>query len=220
MVAFLVGIILGLVISIPVGPISLTALSKGMRDGFKPAFLMGIGTAFMETLYCLLAMFGMGALVEHSLGNIVVQVFSFSILLTLGLRNLIVYPKRIYSGENNITTNGNGNGKLNFIKKYHIHSTFLVGAVLYALNPTFIIFWITIAGFVQSTNLIGNSFDNFFFAFGVGSGIVLWFYLLLKFVHNFIRFKTKLVARFHYISGVILLGFAVYIGIEILKKLL
>lgn len=215
MLALVAGIIIGLLISIPIGPINLTVLSKGMRDGFKPAFWTGVGSATMEFFYCLLAMFGMGALVEHSLGNIMVQVFAFLILLILGFRNLIVHPKRIYNGENN-----GGNGKINFIKKHHIHNTFLLGALLYALNPTFIIFWITVAGFVQSTNLIGNSLDNFFFALGVGFGVVIWFYLLLKFVHNFVEFRTKLVARFHRISGLILLGFALYLGIEILKKLL
>jgi len=215
MLALVAGIITGLLISIPIGPINLTVLSKGMRDGFKPAFWTGVGSAAMEFFYCLLAMFGMGALVEHSLGNIMVQVFAFLILLILGFRNLIVHPKRIYNGENN-----GGNGKINFIKKHHIHNTFLLGALLYALNPTFIIFWITVAGFVQSTNLIGNSLDNFFFALGVGFGVVIWFYLLLKFVHNFVEFRTKLIARFHRISGLILLGFALYLGIEILKKLL
>lgn len=224
MIALFAGIVLGALISIPVGPINLTVLTKGMRDGFKPAFLIGIGAATMEALYCLLAMLGMGALVEHSLGNIIVQIFAFLILLTLGLKNLVVHPKRIYNSETNKmdseNDNGNVNGKFNFIKKYHIHSGFLIGVLLYALNPTFIIFWITVAGVVQSTNLISNPLDNLFFALGVGFGVVLWFYFLLKFVHNFIEFKTKLVARFHRISGVILLGFAVYIGFEILKKIL
>lgn len=84
MIALLAGIIFGLVISIPVGPINLTILTKGMRDGFKPAFWTGVGSATMEFLYCLLAMFGMGAIVEHSLGNIIVQIFAFLILLVFG----------------------------------------------------------------------------------------------------------------------------------------
>ncbi|CUU00617.1 Threonine/homoserine/homoserine lactone efflux protein [Candidatus Kryptobacter tengchongensis] len=217
MIALFAGIIFGVIISVPIGPINLTILTKGMRDGFKPAFWTGVGSATMEFLYCLLAMFGMGALVEHSLGNIIVQIFAFLILFIFGFRNLIVHPKKIYNGEFALN---NGNGKLNFIKKHHIHNTFLVGAVLYALNPTFIIFWITIAGFVQSTSLIGNSLDNFLFALGVGLGVVLWFYLLLKFVHNIIEFRTKTVARFHRISGIIILGFAFYLAFEILKKLI
>jgi len=219
LIALLAGIIFGLVISIPVGPINLTILTKGMRDGFKPAFWTGVGSATMEFLYCLLAMFGMGAIVEHSLGNIIVQIFAFLILLVFGFRNLIVHPRKIYNGELAFN-NGNGNGKVSFLKKHHIHNTFLVGAVLYALNPTFIIFWITVAGFVQSTSLIGNSLDNFFFALGVGLGVVLWFYLLLKFVHNFVEFRTRTIVRFHRISGIIILSFAFYLAFEILRKLI
>lgn len=217
MIALAAGIVIGLLISIPIGPINLTILAKGMRDGFKPAFWTGVGSATMEFFYCLFAMFGMGALVEHSLGNIIVQIFAFLVLFIIGFRNLFVHPKRIYNGEN---SNENGNGKINFIKKHHIHNTFLIGALLYALNPTFIIFWVTVAGFIQSTNLIGHPFDNFFFAFGVGLGVVIWFYLLLRFVRNFVEFKTKLIVQFHRISGLILLGFAFYLGVEILKKLL
>ncbi len=217
MIALIVGTIMGILISVPIGPINLTILTKGMRDGFKPAFWTGVGSAMMEFFYCLLAMFGMGALVEHSLGNIIVQIFAFLVLFIIGFRNLFVHPKRIYNSENN---NENGNREINFIKRHHIHNTFLVGALLYALNPTFIIFWVTVAGFIQSTNLIGNSFDNFFFALGVGLGVVIWFYLLLRFVRNFMEFKTKMIAQFHRISGLILLGFAFYLGVEILKKLL
>ncbi|MEN3038411.1 MAG: LysE family transporter [Candidatus Kryptonium sp.] len=217
MIALLVGIVFGIIISVPIGPINLTILTKGMRDGFKPAFWTGVGAATMEFFYCLLAMFGMGAIVEYSLGNIIVQTFAFLILLFFGVRNLIIHPKKICNGE--LALN-NGNGKLSFIKKHHIHNTFLVGAVLYALNPTFIIFWITVAGFVQSTSLIGNSFDNFFFAFGVGLGVVLWFYMLLKFIHNFVEFRAKTIAFFHRISGIIILGFASYLAFEILRKLI
>lgn len=217
MIALLAGIIFGIIISVPIGPINLTILTKGMRDGFKPAFWTGLGSATMEFLYCLLAMFGMGALVEYSLGNIIVQTFAFLIFLIFGFRNLIVHPKKICNDEFALN---NGNGKLSFIRKHHIHNTFLVGAVLYALNPTFIIFWITVAGFVQSTSLIGNSLDNFLFALGVGLGVTLWFYLLLRFIHNIINFKKEMIAYFHRISGVIILGFAFYLAFEILKKLI
>lgn len=201
----------------PIGPINLTVLTKGMRDGFKPAFWTGVGSATMEFFYCLLAMFGMGALVRYSLGNIIVQVFAFTILVLFGFRNLVVHPKRIYNGE--FAFNNGGNGRLSFLRKHHIHNTFLVGAVLYALNPTFIIFWVTVAGFIKSIGLITSLIDNFMFSLGVGIGVVLWFYLLLKFVNNIVEFKTKTIACFHRISGVIILLFALYLGLEILKSL-
>jgi threonine/homoserine/homoserine lactone efflux protein len=217
MIALFAGTLLGLIISIPVGPINLTVLTKGMRDGFKPAFWTGVGSATMEFIYCLLAMFGISAIVEHSLGNLLVQIVAFAILVYFGFRNLIVHPRKIHNGE---TMLNNGNGKVNFIKKYHIQGSFLVGMVLYALNPTFVIFWITVAGIVKSTSLISNSFDNLFFALGVGLGVVLWFYLLLKFIHNFIEFRARTIALFHRISGVIILFFASYLAYEILRKLI
>jgi threonine/homoserine/homoserine lactone efflux protein len=76
MIALFAGTLLGLIISIPVGPINLTVLTKGMRDGFKPAFWTGVGSATMEFIYCLLAMFGMSALLLNI--RLVVYLFKLS----------------------------------------------------------------------------------------------------------------------------------------------
>jgi threonine/homoserine/homoserine lactone efflux protein len=184
-----------------------------MRDGLKPALWTGVGAAIMEFIYCLAAMFGMSALVKNSFGNIFVQGLAFGILVIFGVRHVFVHPKQI------IYNNG---GNSEFIKRHHIHNTILVGAILYISNPTFIFFWITLAGIIQSYKIIiAGPFDNFLFSIGVGAGVVLWFYILLRFIQNkIVEFQAKTIARFHHISGVILLLFAAYLGYEIIKRLI
>ena len=58
MIAGLTGLIFGVLLSIPVGPINLTIMNEGARRGFKWAALIGVGATVMEVLYCTIAFTG------------------------------------------------------------------------------------------------------------------------------------------------------------------
>ena len=58
LIAVLTGLISGLLLSIPVGPINLTILNEGARRGFKWAALIGLGATAMEVIYCFIAFTG------------------------------------------------------------------------------------------------------------------------------------------------------------------
>ena len=64
----LAGFALGFAVAAGFGPISVLALTSGLRHGFAPAFGVAIGVAVVDGLYALLAGFGLAALVpEHGL---------------------------------------------------------------------------------------------------------------------------------------------------------
>jgi putative LysE/RhtB family amino acid efflux pump len=63
MAAVLAGLGLGLAVAAGFGPISVLALSSGLRHGFAPAFGVGLGAALVDGLYALLAGLGLAALV-------------------------------------------------------------------------------------------------------------------------------------------------------------
>jgi putative LysE/RhtB family amino acid efflux pump len=63
MAAVLAGLGLGLAVAAGFGPISVLALSSGLRHGFAPAFGVGLGAALVDGLYALLAALGLAALV-------------------------------------------------------------------------------------------------------------------------------------------------------------
>src|SRR3712207_8242639 len=59
----LAGLALGLAVAAGFGPISVLALTSGLRHGFLPAFGVGLGAALVDGFYALLAGLGLAALV-------------------------------------------------------------------------------------------------------------------------------------------------------------
>jgi threonine/homoserine/homoserine lactone efflux protein len=58
----LAGFALGFAVAAGFGPISVLALTSGLRHGFAPAFGVAVGVAFVDGLYALLAGLGLAAL--------------------------------------------------------------------------------------------------------------------------------------------------------------
>ena len=63
MTAVIAGLGLGLAVAAGFGPISVLAVTSGLRFGFAPAFGVGLGAALVDGLYALLAALGLAALV-------------------------------------------------------------------------------------------------------------------------------------------------------------
>lgn len=63
MTTVLAGLALGFAVAAGFGPISVLALTSGLRHGFFPAFGVGLGAALVDGLYALLAALGLAALV-------------------------------------------------------------------------------------------------------------------------------------------------------------
>jgi threonine/homoserine/homoserine lactone efflux protein len=63
MTTALAGLALGFAVAAGFGPISVLALTSGLRHGFAPAFGVGLGAALVDGLYALLAALGLAALV-------------------------------------------------------------------------------------------------------------------------------------------------------------
>ena len=63
MTAVFAGLALGFAVAAGFGPISVLALTSGLRHGFAPAFGVGMGAALVDGLYALLAALGLAALV-------------------------------------------------------------------------------------------------------------------------------------------------------------
>ncbi len=209
MVAFLIGIVVGVVISIPIGPINVTVISKGFRQGFGNAFAVGLGASAMDFFYCGATMLGLAAIVHKIEVNAIFQAIGFVLLIYLGIRDITTKVES-FRYDRYIPKNG------------RFHSAFLVGVFMYVSNPTLVAFWITFSGIIQSSSTIVDGIvDGALFALGVGSGTALWYYSLLKAIFwKRDSFKAETLTLLSRISGYIMLGFSAYIGYELLTNFL
>jgi threonine/homoserine/homoserine lactone efflux protein len=84
------GVLLGLSIAAPIGPVNIAMIQRGLREGFRGAFLLGTGSTVADLIYILLAyagadplshlawarivLFASGALVMGWLGYVAIRV--------------------------------------------------------------------------------------------------------------------------------------------------
>jgi threonine/homoserine/homoserine lactone efflux protein len=209
MIAFLVGMITGIVISVPIGPINVAVISKGLKHGFGNAFAVGLGASAMDFSYCAAAMLGLSAVVHKLVVNITFQIIGFILLFYLGIRDINTKTES-FRFENVVPKNGGH------------QAAFLVGVFMYISNPTLVAFWITLSGVIQASDLIiRNVGDGILFALGVGSGTASWYYSLLKAIFWKRRsFRAETLTLLSKVSGVIMLAFSGYIGYELLVHFL
>jgi threonine/homoserine/homoserine lactone efflux protein len=208
MIASLVGFVVGLLTTMPIGPINVTVLTKGMRESFAHGISIAVGAAMMDFVYSLAAMYGLFAILQAPLISRIFQVVGILLLITFGVQNI----------RSKLTKIDNG---YNLPLKRQYHSNFWIGVFLYLSNPTFIGMWLTIAASVHAYHLITHGSDNLFFAGGVGLGAFVWYYSMLRYFHDRKHFfKPETLHKISVFSGISLLAFGGYLCYELIVSLL
>jgi L-lysine exporter family protein LysE/ArgO len=207
MLAALAGFVIGFVTSIPVGPINVAVLTKGVRESFAHGFSLAVGAAVMDFVYASAAMFGFFAIFQGPRVGLAFEVVGFVLLIYFGVKSILSKPVPAENG-------------VRLPLKRELHSSFWAGVLLYLSNPTFLGYWITVAGAIQAYKLVISEWvDNLFFAVAVGVGAATWFYVLLRFFHKrIVTLKPEVLRVVSRIAGCILLGFACYLGYEIIGR--
>ncbi len=192
------GLLLGLGAAVPIGPVNLEIMRRGLRGGFLPAFLTGLGAATIDTLYCIAAMLGFGALT--ALGGVgpVLPFVGAAVIFVLGamtlrdaLRPLPVQPPAV-------------GGTAIGVRSY------ATGLLMTATNPVTLAFWLSVGAAANRVS-VASMAERMAFVGGVAVGAIGWvigFSLALHFIRHRIsdRSRRLLTAA----GGFMLVGFAVW----------
>jgi threonine/homoserine/homoserine lactone efflux protein len=138
----LTGLISGLLLSIPVGPINLTILNEGARRGFKWAALIGLGATTMEVIYCFIAFTGFASFFTKGYVKAAMELFSFVFMLFIGTKFLFAKsvqakPVPLGAAADKI--------EVRLEERLHPHSAFMIGLVRVMGNVGVLVFWIILA---------------------------------------------------------------------------
>ena len=209
-VAALTGLISGLLLSIPVGPVNLTIINEAARRGLFWALLIGWGATLMELIYCTLAFTGFASVFNGRIIKAVMELTSFVFMLYLGIRFL---KARTIESKSIVGTKLTG--------KLHPHSGFMIGFVQVLANPGVFLFWIILAANFISREWVPATWPGKLSCIaGVAVGISSWFTGLAYAVsrrHKKLTDQTLLLMEQG--SGVILLILAVIHGGRIVLEL-
>lgn len=193
---FVQGIIIGLTLAVPVGPISLLCIHRTVAGGRLHGILSGFGVATADSFYAAVAFLGLTAVSGMIIGNqAVFRLLAGLALVLVGIQVFRSIPSEPGAGPENPES---------YVRDY------LSLLAITAANPLTIIFFITILpGFgvvAQGTTLI----SAVPFVAGVFLGSAVWWIVLcgsLGSVRS--RLSTENLRRINQISGILITGIGV-----------
>ena len=196
---FIKGIIIGVSVSAPLGPIGMLCLQRTLNKGKFVGFVSGIGAAFADTFYAILAGFGV-SLISNFLNTyqLYFRIIGGAILLFLGIHMYFTNPVNQFRKPPK---------KRNFVG--YFASTF----ALTISNPITIIFFGAVFAAFATTS---TNFETFLLIAGVFSGAIAWWFTIVS-ITNIFRNKIKLRNLYwiNKITSILIILFALFAAISV-----
>lgn len=191
MEGFLKGILLGLGVSVPIGPINVLIMSYALKS-YSKALCLGLGAMSADAFFLLLSAFGVSKLINSP--------SVFKILAIFGACFLLYMAWQIFkSAKNEIKPKAQNTDEIGSHGAIYIK-----GLLLNLLNPYVIMFWLSVSA---TTAKIGGNFGVVLA--GLVIGIFSWISLFPLVIYKNRRFVSPKVAMYlAYASALILVFFA------------
>lgn len=194
---FVKGIILGFSVAAPVGPIGILCIRRTLEYGRLSGFVSGLGAAFADMLYAIIAAFGL-TFISNILtaGQDWLQLAGGIFLLYLGWKTFLVKPRE----------NGNQPTHKSLL------NDFLSVFFLTVTNPMTILAFLGVFAALGFTSEDGNYLEAITLVLGVFLGSAAWWLLLSEGVTLFRRKVSSQVMQWiNRISGSLIFGFGVIV---------
>jgi threonine/homoserine/homoserine lactone efflux protein len=218
--AWITGFIMGIILSMPVGPVNLTIINEGARRGFLWAVLIGLGASSMEGIYCMIAFTGFSSLFSSTMVKTCMEVFSFAFFLFLGIKFLmaktVTAPTQLGATAEKI--------EARLGEKFHPHSAYMTGFVRVFSNFGVLVFWIGLAAYLMShqayfttQDFVANTMAaKLMCVLGVILGANSWFFILSYGVsRGQNRFNERTLLKMQHFSGICLIVIGIFDGIHL-----
>ena len=199
---FLKGLIVGLSIAVPVGPIGVLCIRRTLAQGRIIGLLSGIGAATADALYGAIAGFGLTILSNFLIGQkLWLHLIGGGLLCLLGVKTFLSRP-----AEPGTSVEGSS-----------IWNAYLSTFFLTLTNPMTLLFFVAVFAGLG----IGSERHHYVTAgilvAGVFIGSAMWWFVLIGFT-GILRglFNFERLQWLNRISGLIIIGFGLYAFLSLL----
>lgn len=205
------GLLFGLILSVPVGPVNLAIINEGARRGFKFALTLGLGASIMEMIYASIAFTGFAGFFTQGLVKTIMEIVSFVFIMFLGLKFLMVKQ---------VPGQGKVGGRLE--ERLHPKSAFMTGFVRVLGNPGILGGWIVFGAFMLAHDWVQPTWaSKSACVLGIGGGTNLWFSTLSYGVsRGYKKFSDQTLVRIERGSGIGLILLGLFYGCRLVWQLL
>ncbi|GAB4010606.1 MAG: LysE family transporter [Bdellovibrio sp.] len=206
MIALLIGLVIGFVMCIPIGPINLMVINTQIKHQSKSrALAIAAGGSLMDLFYFLLILSGLSFITFSEEVTKGLKISGLVLIFGLGIKDLLA--KETTSNEN---TKSDTN-------KLNILASFILGVVIYTSNPTLIVTMTGLGAFIKSLELFQFDTLNIVLnSLGLATGSFLWFAVLSSITGKFEeKIRTKYLIHFNRISGVLMILLSIFMGLKL-----
>ncbi|WP_133241477.1 LysE family translocator [Balneicella halophila] len=189
------GFVIGLMVSIPLGPIGIIVIRRTLNRGWLSGFFSGLGAASADILYAIIAATGFGLilnLVNEHIHNL--QIFTFCIIIGIGY---VISRKSVRKLRQERSKSSN------------LFSDFISIFFLTLSNP--LILGVFLAFFTGAASMEDASIQNIILIlFGVFIGAIFWWFSLTLSVSLFRKkFRFRNLFWINKITGIVILVFGI-----------
>ncbi|MCK5137385.1 MAG: LysE family transporter [Bacteroidales bacterium] len=198
------GILLGGLISVPIGPVNVICLQKTLKLGRIQGFRATFGATLADSIYAMIAFLGLGTVI-HLIEDFrtLFELTGGIVILVFGVVLFLKDSKRLYS-KYSTRPNNNTNSIL--------HS------FMFAIsNPLTVLFFLTYLSSISSDAMLQSKYQMIIFVGGVFIGSLTWFFSLSGLVD---RFKKHVDLRRMHQINMICSGVLCITGVLLITKYL
>lgn len=197
----LLGIFVGLLAAVPLGPVNVFVVSQALKRDFSHGLLAGLTAAALDTVFCFVALAGFFQI------KLNLPPYATSVLKVTAALILLVLSAKLIHDSHTFSIPRDGDKLPSAAPK-----PILGVLVLYVSNPTLYMFWVAVAGAVTGHRLVRfGAWTAVAFAAAVGMGSMLWYLSLVRFVsRRQHRIKPETFRKALFYLGLALAAFAIY----------
>ncbi|MBI5046998.1 LysE family transporter [Candidatus Micrarchaeota archaeon] len=199
------GILLGLSITAPIGPTNIEVIRRGLKEGWKSAFVFCLGVMIALITYLVLVVFGLSFLTQSIIFNVIMLFFGVLVLLYLSYNSL-----KDFLDKEDFDLSGKVDSTKNFVP----------GIILTISNPAVLLLWTGIMG-ADLASMQASFEEGLVLSLGILTGVLIFFSGLTILIHLGKRYIHKKNLRYtSLIAGLILLYFTIKFGKDLIDLLL
>lgn len=168
------GVLIGILVSAPMGPIGMLCIQRTINRGRWPAFFTGVGAGVSDLIYCLLTGLGLSFVTDFIQAN-------QSLLQLIGSVVLLVYAGYLFGAAPSRPVPTGGGPSKSYLKDFG------TGFLFTFSNPLILFF---IIGLFARFSFLAPEFAAYHYVAGyvsIFAGAVLWWFAVTWFVNKIRR---------------------------------
>ncbi len=198
------GLILGLSVSAPVGPIGILCINRTLHNNYKSGLITGLGAASADLVYGIIAGLGLTVISSFLIHyKTLIQMLGLVFLFYLGFKTLIKQKSK---------------SSITYDKNNKLYKDYLSSFFLTITNPATILFFIAVFASLGLSKFDKSYFSAVLLIAGVFLGSGFWWLILSGITYKLkARISSNILKVIDIISGSIIFLFGIYILVDLIK---